>query len=290
MPRANFAGITGRVRAPPKSPDPAVGGLCAGGCRPPPPPWAVTAALPSPGSGAPRAGEEGRPPPPAGCQAGTAAPPRGAVPGAPGGGGEGAEGGEPGAGPGNPIAGFFLVLFFFFFFLMSVFPPPLLLLLLLLSHSPSRGPGRPFKQENPSSSNGHTSPSRRPAKSSQHPTCVPASVSRRSAGGREEGGAWPGGWNSGRPAAVGTSSELRSPPSLIGPGTAEVRAAGRVEQVSTQRGPDGTGRDGGRRPPPGRGWGSRGCAWGPPGRPCPRAGLGEAAAAKVSRNSCDFTY
>lgn len=67
----------------------------------------MTAALPSPGSGAPRAGEEGRPPPPAGCQAGTAAPPRGAVPGAPGGGGEGAEGGEPGAGPGNPIAGFF---------------------------------------------------------------------------------------------------------------------------------------------------------------------------------------
>lgn len=64
VPRANFAGITGRVRAPPKSPDPAVGGLCAGGCRPPPPPWAVTAALPSPGSGAPRAGEEGRPPPP----------------------------------------------------------------------------------------------------------------------------------------------------------------------------------------------------------------------------------
>lgn len=123
VPRADFAGITGRVRAPPKSPDPAVGGLCAGGCRPPPPPWAVTAALPSPGSGAPRAGEEGRPPPPAGCQAGTAAPPRGAVPGAPGGGGEGAEGGEPGAGPGNPIAGFFLVLFFFLL-LFNVCVPP----------------------------------------------------------------------------------------------------------------------------------------------------------------------
>ena len=183
----------------------------------------MAAALLLPGSGAPRAGGEGLTPlPPPHLQAarpGLPAPPLGAVPGAPGGGGEGAEGGEPGAGPGNSIAGFFFFFslifffFFFFFFLMSAFPPLLLLLLLLLSHSPSRGPGRPFKQENPSSSNGHTSPSRRPAKSSQHPTCVPASVSRRSAGGLAGGGgAGPGGWNSGRPAAVGTSSELRSPP------------------------------------------------------------------------------
>lgn len=45
------------------------------------------------------------------------------------------------------------------------------------------------------------------------------------------------------------------PPSLIGPGTAEVRAAGRAERVSTQRGPDGTGRNGTGRD--GKGGGGR---------------------------------